>query len=765
MQELLLILKVGLLLYAITTFFSYQSKKALLKEQRAKLLSNRRDTGLSQEELSAISELWELEVTSSEVYCIDEQFEVHAVPSNDNKGQELYILVLADYPIFMSDKAVDYLGVGRISGEVVLYDDTLIVIAVNDYSIVDDVNGTLTEAPDSKLSDDRSQNTGNAEHARLGQPSTSDRQYTFNEGGLTKEEVRLETSPPIAESNTLIEQDDIPTVFKSERPVTLLEARYLHLSSPFYNVLVPTLLLLAVGIFLHLTDIGLSLEPHWLSAAILATFCGSTLLLLIMEGPKPDPETQVVKRYFGTIRSMKMKENKTWIVFIAPNGELNEAWIPSKWQHSVNLDCNVQFEIEQSQSAVMRIGLHAISEQDTVQKKPRYIVASVGLLFGIFFIAINTRLEWREASFAILNNNSSYQINSTADWPKSSLKPGDYLSITQPRLCLDSHDENNEFVYCKQFEYPLAGDDFKVTSDAAVIKAYMHFITKAPDFAPEMPQNVYDYLVQVAKIRKGLGLNYEYGAIGTYRLRNRSEMVMFTSESLQIIAKHVTPYCPLDNQSEESSLAKNPSVDSRHLNEACTNFKQQFGELWEETTSSSCEASECWDEALKGLVLDDGTTIINNEDAYFSSMRRLKQEIWQATKASLTLLSPEQTSITIDWSGEKSEDMRKIAKLRSKLDQSNNEERIKHLKELLLLQSTAAQQSVEGTILSVSNKDGHLTLTVVEKISVKQALNTIMNFTLIAFFILLIALLVIAYLLSSRSRQDKQAKSKDAWIR
>ncbi|AUI85675.1 hypothetical protein BS333_04395 [Vibrio azureus] len=740
MQEFLLILKVIIILCGIVSFFSHQSEKARLKEQRARLFSARRGTDLSEEERSAISELWELDVTSSEVYCIDERLEVHAIPSENDKDEEMGYFALAEYPILMGDKAIEYIDEERVNAEVVLHDDMLIVITLKDYNIVDCVNNTLPEAPNNALSDDCLQNTENSEQACLDQPAT------------------------IAEDNTPIEQEDVPAVFKYDRPVTLLEARYLQLSSPFYNILVPTLLLLAIGIFLYVTDIGLSLEPGWLSAVILAVVCCATLFLLTMEGPKPATENLVVKRYFGQIKTMRMIDNKIWIVFIAPNGEVNEAWIPDEWQNAVNLGCDVQFEIEQSQSAVMSIGLNAISEQDTVKKKPRYIVAAIGLLFGIFFIAFNTHWEWREASLAILNNNSSYQINSTADWPTNGFKAGDNLSITQPRLCLDSRYENNRLVYCKQFEYPLVGDDFKVTPDEAVIKAYIHFISEAPDFAPEMPQDIYDYAARIVKIRNSLGLNYEYGSFGTHRIRSRSEMAMFTVESLQLIANHITPYCSTDNQAKETDRAENLSVDEPQLNQACNKFKQQFAELWEELTSSSCEVSACWDEALKAGELDDGYTVRNDEDAYFSSLRRLKQEIWQATKASLTLSSPEQPSITIDWSGAKSEELLKIARLRSKLDRSNQEERITYLNELLLLQSEASQQRVEGTILRVSNNDGHLTLTVIEKISPKQALSTIMNSILIAFFGLLMTLLFIAFFRSGRPRKEKQAKSKDAWI-
>ncbi|MBN3573213.1 hypothetical protein [Vibrio neptunius] len=758
MQELLIIVKIGLLLYAITTFFSYQNQKNLIKEQRAKLFSNRRDTDLSEEERSAISELWELEVTSSEVYCIDEPFEIHAIPSEDSKGEDMYALALANYPIMMSEKAIDYIEEGKICADVVLFDDILIVLGLNDYRIADEVNDILTEVPNTEVSDARSENQLASEQTVLDQSSNSDKQ-----GSLLDGQVKPETLIQTPEDNAPIE----PAVFKSERPVTPTEARYLHLAKPFYNLLVPVLLIAAIGIFLRITDLGFTLWPNWVSAVILAAFCSATLLLLIMERPKPDPTTLSVKRYFGKIIATTTKENKTWIVFIAPNGESKEAWIPNQWQNTVALDCDVQFEIEQSQSAVMRIGLNTISEQDSVKKKPRYIAAAIGLLFGTFFIGANTHFEWREASLAILDNHSSYQINSASDWPTNELRLGDHLSITQPRLCLDSHDKNNRLVYCKQFAYPLAEGDFKFTPNASVIDAYIEFVTNAPDFAPEMPQNVYNYLVSLAEISKGLGLRYGYNYnIGGYdRIRERREMNMFTPESLQKIAKHITQYCPLDAPSTESHQAGNPSFNSPKLTDICTDFKQQFGVLWQEATTSTCDTSLCWQEALQGVVLVKDKAVTNREDDYFSSLHHLKNEIWQLAKASLALSPLEQASITLDWVGQNNQDMTKVITLRSKLDRDYANNRIEQLKELLVLQTAAAQQNIEVTILGVAHNDGRITLTVTNKISAKQALDTIIHLSLIAFFGLLVALLCLAYYLSGQPRKGKPAKAQDAWIR
>lgn len=44
MQELLIVVQIGIFIYAIVAYFSNQNNKALLKEQKAKLLSTQRDS-------------------------------------------------------------------------------------------------------------------------------------------------------------------------------------------------------------------------------------------------------------------------------------------------------------------------------------------------------------------------------------------------------------------------------------------------------------------------------------------------------------------------------------------------------------------------------------------------------------------------------------------------------------------------------------------------------------------------------------------------
>lgn len=204
-----------------------------------------------------------MEVTSSEVYCIDEPFEIHAIPSEDSKGENMYALALANYPIMMSEKAIDYIEEGKICADVVLFDDILIVLGLNDYRIADEVNDTLTEAPNTEVSNARSENQLASEQTVLDQSSNSDKQDSLLDG-----QVKPETLIQTSEDNAPIE----PAVFKSERPVTPTEARYLHLAKPFYNLLVPVLLIAAIGIFLRITDLGFTLWPNWVSAVILAAF-------------------------------------------------------------------------------------------------------------------------------------------------------------------------------------------------------------------------------------------------------------------------------------------------------------------------------------------------------------------------------------------------------------------------------------------------------------------------------------------------------------
>lgn len=758
MQEFLIIVQVGILIYAIFGFISNQNEKARVKEQQAKLLSTRRDADLSDEERSAISEILDCEVTSSEVYYISEHFEAHAIPAEDEGGEDMYLFALANYLIMMPDQALSYLDIEATFAEVVLVDEVMVVIRLNDYYIVDHVNDTLAEPPAQEPNDDLSPSLATAEQAAAEQvtnQASTNAQDEFKQEHLTTEAIISEAKTPrdTAPRSTHRTPEPVPqTVLKSERPATLTEARYL--SSPFYNVLVPILLVVAAAIFSHVTKLDLAIEPVWLNAAILITVCIITLLLLKRTGPTPEPTTMVVNRYFGKIEAIDTTGNKTWIVFIAPNGEASKAWFPSQWQNTVSLNRDVQFEVEQSQSAVTRIGLNEISAQDAIKKKPQYLAAAMGLLLGSFFIAANTQFEWRDASLAIVTNNTSYQINLAHDWPTSELKAGDHLSISQPRLCVDSHDKNNAVSYCKRFEYALTGEDFKVTPDAAPIEAYKRFITDEPDYTPQISESLYQYMAAIAKMQR----NASPDAF-KMRIRQRSEMMMFSVESLQAIATHFSPYCPLEAQSTDKK-------GDDQLTTACSDFKQEFTLLWHEATSSRCEAQQCWNEALQEGVFDHDAALRTRDDigGYLAALRQLKSEVWQKTTASLTLPSPEQASISIEWSGERSADLYEIATLRAKLDQGKSDRRIERLEKLLTLQTVAAQQSVEATILSVNNTDGLVSLTLAATISEKQALNTLINLGLIGLFGLLIVLLIIAYMLSGKPRKEKQVKSEDAWI-
>ncbi|ANU38344.1 hypothetical protein RJD38_19240 [Vibrio scophthalmi] len=775
MQELLIIVQIGIFIYAIVAYFSNQNNKALLEEQKAKLLSTQRDSELSDEERNAIFELLELEATSSEVYYITEQFEVHSIAAEDNNGEEAYFLALADYLVIMPEKAFNYLDLETTFAEVVLADNVMIVISLNDYSIVDDVNNTLAEAPIQESSEELSPSDQTAVHDANDQTSspisntesvTAKQTVTSALNEQVSNTIKPETQSQGDRAPRASHRDVDPishTVLKSERPATLIESRYL--SAPFYNFLVPILLVIATAIFSHINKLDFTIEPVWLSAAILVVISLVTLLLLKRQGPTADPASMVVNRYFGKVEAIDTTGNKTWIVFIAPNGEATKAWIPSQWQNNITLNRDVQFEIEQSQSAVVRIGLNELSDQDAIKKKPQYLAAAMGLLLGCFFIAANTKFEWRDASLAMLDNSTSYKINGPYDWPTSELKVGDRLSITQPRLCLDSHDKNNAAAYCKQFEYALTSEDLQVTPDAAPIKAYQLFITTQPDFTPDVSEELYSYMVKVAKMQK------QFSPDGfKLRIRHRSEMMMFTVESLQAIATHFAPYCPIETSKPDESIdksnANDNSIHNERLNTACSDFKQEFALLWNEATSSSCDTIQCWNEALQGIVVDHDAALRNTDDigGYRADLRHLKDEVWQATKATLSPTKPQQASITLDWSGERSADLYEIATLRASLDQGNSDKRIERLNKLLPLQTTAAQQVVDVTILNLSNEDNKVALTVTQKLTTKQALSTIINLGIMAFFGLLIVLLIIAYMLSGKPRKEKQVKSEDAWI-
>ena len=754
MQEFLTIIQVGIFIFAIVSFFSNQRNKALVKERKAELLSTKRDTELSDKEHAAISQLLDCDVESSTVYYITEHFEPHVLPATEDGGDEMYFFTLGDYPVMMSNKALVYLDIEATFAEVVVVDNLLIVVRLNDYSIVDEVNDTLAEIAGQEQLDDN-------------QPSSDasplfDNQQASDRQALMKEELQDQELKESEIEKALIAKHQIEsayatppqTVLKSERPATLTEARYL--SPPFYNVLVPFTLVVAAAIFSHITKLDLVIEPVWLAAAILITVCVITLLFLKREGPTPDPATSIVQRYFGKIEAVDTSANKTWIVFIAPNGEASKAWMPSHWQSSVVLNRDVQFEIEQSQSAVMCVGLNEISENDTIKKKPQYIAAAMGLLLGSFFIAANTEFEWRDASIAMLKSTASYEINNGNDWPTDTLQAGEHLSIKQPRLCLESRNANdNTTSYCQQFQYALHDAAFKVSPDPAPIQSYKHFIRNQPDYTPEISENLYNYMVTVAKMKK------QFSPDGfKMRVRHRSEMMMFDVASLLAIAHHIEPYCSLPGVKTATDSAKTTSLTT-----ACSAFKAEYALLWREATYSDC-TNECWGEAVRGDKLVGDTALRTSDDigSYLAKLRKLKKEIWKKTKSTLTMPSPDSEYIDVHWSGERSEDLRNIATLRAMLDQSNVDKRIERLDKLLPLQTAAANQTIEATVLSVTTSGEQLTLTLAPKISAKQAITTVIHLAMLAAFGVMIALLLLAYLFSGKPRKEKRSKSEDAWI-
>ncbi|ELR8704681.1 hypothetical protein V4T45_004315, partial [Vibrio vulnificus] len=383
------------------------------------------------------------DVGYSEVYYITEPFEVHVIPDDEGKTK---FLALADYPVAISDKAIYFLDTEDQLAEVVVVAETILVLRLNDYYIVDEINNTLANAP--STTQPVEQGMGPATH----------------------------TAPQ--------------TVLKSKRPATQTEV--LYLSPPFYNFPVPLIIVVAASIFTYINKIDIAIEPIWLAPVVLLTVTViAVLILLLKTKPKYEPSNIVITRYFGKIESLESSDRKTWLTFTEPNGKTKKAWMPSHWQNTVSINKNVYFEIEQNQSAVVRIGLNEISERDFAKRKPQYLTAAVGLLCASLIIAFNTKLDWRDAAFAMLKNSASYQINTFQDWASSDLKVGDHLSINQPRLCLDSFSKDNALLYCNVFKYALTDEDFQVVPNTELVEEYIDFISNEPDYTPDVSEGDY----------------------------------------------------------------------------------------------------------------------------------------------------------------------------------------------------------------------------------------------------------------------------------
>ncbi|EPE4788687.1 hypothetical protein ACSI5I_003137 [Vibrio vulnificus] len=729
MYELAIIIKIFLVFSLINTLFNSSSdKEAALKERRTKLLSVKRDANLSEEERSALSELYGFDVGYSEVYYITEPFEVHVIPDDEGKTK---FLALADYPVAISDKAIYFLDTEDQLAEVVVVAETILVLRLNDYYIVDEINNTLANAPS-----------------------------LFSKGA---EAYAPSTTQPVEQGMGPATHPAPQTVLKSERPATQTEV--LYLSPPFYNFSVPLIIVVATSIFAYISKIDIAIEPVWLAPVALLTVTVIALLILFLKTkPKYEPSNIVITRYFGKIESLDSSDRKTWLTFTEPNGKTKKAWMPSHWQNTVSINKNVYFEIEQNQSTVVRIGLNEISERDFAKRKPQYLTAAVGLLCASLIIAFNTKLEWRDAALTMLKNSASYQINTFQDWASSDLKVGDHLLINQPRLCLDSFSKDNALLYCNVFKYALTDEDFQVVPNTELVEEYKDFISNEPDYTPDVSEGDYMLMMLAFEVKK----SYSVDNLVMYR---RSELAIFTVKSLMEIANHLAKYCPTDAKSEgvktDNTLATGSSTRSTDsLAADCSAFKQEFSVLWREATKSHC-SDNCWDEALQGGEFANEKLLKNSDSLknYQGKLHNMRSTIWRNNHASLKLPTPKQNILSIQWMGPTSADLQEIAIMRANPDPVHDDVKIETLNRLIQMQAEVAYQRVDATILkAVNNDEGQLTLILAPRISSNQAMETVINHAFMALFGLTMLLLLIMYWLSSRPHNKGRVKSENAWI-
>ncbi len=754
MDHFLLILKIGLLIWIIFNFFFTKSEAKALEEKKAKLLSVRRDTDLTEDERLAILKLLEFDVDAKEVYYITDHFELHSMPDEEAEGQKRLFMAICDYVVAMPENAFYYLDEEEMMAEVVVSNDVMFVVRLNDYTIVDDLNDTLTQPANTQA------NTEQVTHEFTSQQPNSDRTKTTlsnkeqNTGELYQA-VNVETH-----SNESIESTSPTkpkTVLKSERQATLTEAQYLSPSS--FRILIATLIVVATVIFSHIQTFDLAIEPTWLPAATLATVCIIALLLLKKDTTKLNPTRLTVKRYFGKIDAIETSANISWILFTDPNGETSKAWIPNRWQNTINLTREVYFEVEPTHSAALRVDLNEISEQDLAKKKPKYLFAALGLLISIAIIANNTQFSWRDASIAILQHSESHHISNVDDWSTLDLKVGDTISINQPRLCIDGYDEQYNPVYCQSFFYPLTNEAFNVLPDTTFVESYRRFITQQPDYFPQITEGLYSYLSTLFLLKQ-----QSSDDLYNKTIRPRKELMMFNVANLRAIANHLAPYCPENRKTTTVKLTETENA----IAENCQNFKAEFSILWRETTSSECENS-CWNEALQEREFDDDETIKNIDELtqYKMSLNQLQDAIWQQTRESLHVARPNQAYIVVNWNETDHADLYQITRLRAELKHDYLSGKVELLDELIPLQTEMAQQSIQGTILEIYADGGPVRISLAPPISHQQALENIIEHALMALFGVLALLMLLSYRSNSRKskpRKEKRDNTRGAWI-
>ncbi|KII75406.1 hypothetical protein [Vibrio renipiscarius] len=734
MDSFFTLAQIVIFIWIIGSFFAARSEKEQIKERQASLLDTKRDHPLSTSEISAIKQIYDQEVEPQDVFYVTGKFELNVVKGETEEDETMF-LSFGDFLVVMPEIAYSYLHLDNNFAEVIVADDFLIILSLNDYTLLDEVNGLLTiDSWQDYKKEEHNHPLCNEDVAELGKAALRDTHE--NTASLTDSQ----DSAPIT-----------TVTYKSQRQANELEIRYL--APPFYNWIVPLLLVLVGILFFHFTTLDVTLTASWIAPALLFVICCAILLLLKRHGPSSHADSLLVKQYFGTIERIDHEDNRDWVVFTSPTGLTQKAWLPREWQAKVPLNRSVRFEIEESHSALTSIGSQQITDSDVTKKKPQYLTSLIGLLTVVFIVMINTELEWREASIAMLQGERSHQIHAVQDWPLiNNVKPGDHISIQQPRLCLQTlNTRTNTTVYCQQFQYSTINQAFINNQALKIIKRYRDFVVLAPDYTPELPEGLYDYMVSVAKIQKMASADGF-----RQRIRQRSEMVLFTVSDLNGIATHIEPFCSSTSQ----AMAEN---DSAQL--ACTSFKAALSALWQSATEETCEP-DCWQEILRGDPNEDNSTIEVADDlgGYLAALSDLETAAWKHTKAVLFASELDSPYVHIHWTGPQEDRLKAITSLRAALESGSREEQIDKLKQLWQAQVEAAYKRVSATVLNIDKSEKNIIITLAPPLSQKQAMETVLNLALLAALSLLIIIVLIAYLRSGRHRKAKPLQSEDAWI-
>ncbi|GAL07679.1 hypothetical protein JCM19237_917 [Photobacterium aphoticum] len=191
---------------------------------------------------------------------------------------------------------------------------------------------------------------------------------------------------------------------------------------------------------------------------------------------------------------------------------------------------------------------------------------------------MSSQIEWKtyDAVFAIVDNTaSSYVIKNEADWSiRDTLVPGDALTISQPRFCLEASTMlSDRKHYCDQFRYPLDEPQTPDYSQPVQMASYYRLMQETPEYQPVIPEEMYRSLAEKFRLQQ-LYTGEHYSK----RIRKRDEMLWYSAADIVAIAQHLQPYC-------------------EQVGNICDDVKEDLSRLWQEGTDKPCK-NACWSAIL-----------------------------------------------------------------------------------------------------------------------------------------------------------------------